>query len=122
VLIPSSSASLPSFIHNDKTMCKLFGELMLPPHKGMVPSTCRPQVKTALEKILLCYKGVATEEERLLIDDASRDKKGDRETLLVTLDQRVASHFKGLYETYNKEKDLPTSIKQWIKMKVSLSS
>ena len=49
-------------------MCKLFGELMLPPHKGMVPSTCKPQVKTALEKIVFCYKGVATEEERLLIE------------------------------------------------------
>ena len=104
-------------------MCKLFGELMLPPHKGMVPSTCKPQVKTALEKIVFCYKGVATEEERLLIDDSSRDKRGDRETLLLALDQRVASHFKSLYETFDREEqDLPLSIKQWIKMKVSLSS
>ena len=57
-LVPcGSSAALPTpgFEHMNKSMSRIFGELMQPPHNGLVPSTCPKQVRTALEKIIFCY-------------------------------------------------------------------
>ena len=57
-LVPcGSSAALPTpgYEHSHKPMSRIFHELMQPPHKGLVPSTCSKQVRTALEKIIYCY-------------------------------------------------------------------
>ena len=57
-LVPcGSSAALPTpgFEHMNKSMSRIFGELMQLPHNGLVPSTSIKQVKTALEKIIFCY-------------------------------------------------------------------
>jgi hypothetical protein len=140
-LVPSASSTAlptPGFQHTDKSMSKIFGELMQLPHNGLVPSTCTKQVKTALEKIIFCYhvrvciytyihtyihiyiyvyiyiQGIATKEELKLLLDNNRDNKGRRQLLLKNLDNVVAKHFESLYKNSGDGK-VVVSVTKWLK-------
>lgn len=117
LLLVSSSSSNPSpgYMYKGKHMWRIYSDVMLPPHKGIAHGVDR-QVRLAIEKIVICFSAMATEQEHALLVDDAREKKGEREILVKELDRRLAQCFKHLYTTY--AGCVPRSVKQWLEQKV----
>ena len=118
LLLQSSSSSNPSpgYIYRDKHMWRIYSDVMLPPHKGVVPAVDTKQARLAIEKVVICYSAMETDHEHSLLVDDARDKRGDREILVKELDKRLAQCFKHLYTTY--AVGVPRSVKQWLQQLV----
>ena len=118
LLFQSSSSSNPSpgYMYQGKHMWRIYLDVMLPPHKGIVPAIPdKRQARLAIEKIVLCYSAMATDREHALVVDDAYDK-GDREKLVKELDTRLARCFKQLYTEY--ADNVPRSVKQWLDQRV----
>ena len=113
----SSSNPSPGYAYLGKCMWKIYSDIMLPPHKGVVPSVDSKQARLAIEKIVMCYSAMATDHEHALLVDDARDKKGSREILVKELDKRLARCFKYLYTTYDGGKVAP-SVQKWLQNQV----
>ena len=118
LLLQSSSSSNPSpgYMYQGKHMWRIYLDVMLPPHKGIVPVIPQnKQATLAIQKIVICYSAMATDREHALLVDDAHDK-GDREKLVKELDMRLAKCFQQLYTTY--ADNVPRSVKLWLDRQV----